>query len=72
MDINNFDPFVVFSENLVGIDFVKMSSQSALLQLVRLTEELGLYYSEFERPPQGEFEKREWGFDDMQFRKGEW
>lgn len=72
MDTKLFEPFVIFSENMVGIDFNKMSQQSALLQLVRLSEEFGLYDLEFERMPQGEQEKREWGFDDMQFRKGEW
>lgn len=72
MDIDIFDPFVILSENLVGIDFVNMKTQSAILQLVRLTEELGLYHIEFDRPPQGEHEIREWGLNDMQFRKGEW
>lgn len=66
------EKFIVYSENLVGIDFIRLQQASALLQLVRLTEELGLYYSEFQRPTQYEHEVREWGFDDMQFRKGEW
>lgn len=66
------EKFIVYSENLVGIDFIRLQAASALLQLVRLTEEMGLYYSEFERPLQGEHEIREWGYDDMQFRKGEW
>lgn len=66
------EKFIVYSENLVGIDFNRLQAASALLQLVRLTEELGLYHVEFERAPQGVHEIREWGFDDMQFRKGEW
>ena len=60
MDI---DPFIVFSENLVGLDFMKLYRKSALLELTRLSEEMGLYDFEV---------TREWGFDEMQFRKGEW
>lgn len=33
----------VVSENLSGIDFVGMLSQSALLELITLSQELGLY-----------------------------
>lgn len=66
------EKFIIYSENLVGIDFSRLQAASALLQLVRLTEEMGLYYHEFERVPQGEHEIREWGYGDMQFRKGEW
>lgn len=72
MGTNFFEPFLVYSENMVGIDFNKMSQQSAILQLVRSTEELGFYNIEFERPPLSEEQITEWGFDDMQFRKGEW
>lgn len=60
MDI---DSFIIFSENLVGIDFMQLYRQSGLLELVRLTEEMGLYEWQ---------ETHEWGFDEMQFRKGEW
>lgn len=60
MDI---DAFIVLSENLVGLDFMHLYRQSAVLELVRLSEEMQLYDLEV---------TREWGFDEMQFRKGEW
>ncbi len=37
----------VLSENLVGIDFIRLYKQSALLELVRLTEEMGLYHLDY-------------------------
>lgn len=72
MDTDLFEPFLIFSENMVGIDFVKMRSHSALLELVRLSEEFGLYNLELEPLSKSNKETLEWGFDDMQFRKGEW
>lgn len=33
----------VVAENLVGIDFVSLYKQSCMLELVRMSEELGLY-----------------------------
>lgn len=72
MDID-FDSFVVFSENMVGLDYVKLRSQSALLELVRLTEEMGLYEKELAMQDSKHVSGySEWGFDNMQFRKGEW
>lgn len=50
--MNENDPFIVFSENLVGLDFLRLWQRSGLLQLMRLTEEMGLYEKEFANLPQ--------------------
>lgn len=57
MDIDIFEPFVILSENLVGIDYKTLVHEcEPIVQLVRLSEDLGLYHREFERMSQGSHE----------------